>query len=124
MTCKESILSSVELLQLSPIFSFSQIQCPVHMSGLRAHDFSRGLSVLKSVAHFATESHVVAWGQDSHLSPCWWLRDMLKLGPCRSSWPMLLLNPMMTSGPELQLRAMSRFAVRVPKVGAQGSCYH
>ena len=37
-------------------------------------------SMLKTMAHVATEGRVHAWDQVSHLGPCWWLRAGCSLG--------------------------------------------
>lgn len=52
------------------------------------------------------KSHGYAWGLAHLLRPCWDLRALPPLGPCRSGWPTLQPGAMMMSGPELP-RAMS-----------------
>lgn len=64
-------------------------------------------SELMSLVPVTTKGHGNAWGLAHLLRPCWDLRALLPLGPCRSGWPTLPPGDMMMSGPELLPRVMS-----------------
>lgn len=64
-------------------------------------------SVLMSMVSVTTEDHADDWSLVRHLSPCWYQRTLLTLGPCSSGWPVLPIRTTVTSKPKLQLRVMS-----------------
>lgn len=64
-------------------------------------------SVMVSMAHITTESHVDTRGLSHRPKACWSQKVTLPLWPYQSAWPPLLSRAVMMSGPELQSRAMA-----------------
>lgn len=64
------------------------------------------VSVLMSMAHLTTESHVDGQSLGHHLRSHWCLRVMLAPGPYQSEQPTQAPRAMVTSGPELQQKAI------------------